>query len=102
MKVLLCTNGLAPQYLLRYVYIKKSLLIPEMPHSQNHLDRTAYCQRNFSVSGLKLWNSLPQDIQNSQSVASFKSHHTNICVLHHHFNYSLFLFYFIYVSYVQM
>ena len=34
--------------------------------------RTAYYQRSFNVSGMKLWNSIPQDIQTSQSFASFK------------------------------
>ena len=45
----------------------KTLEQPKPPKA-----RTAYYQCSFSASGLKLRNSLPQDIQNSQSVGSFR------------------------------
>ena len=68
-----CMNGLAPQYLCdmftsnNHSCNTRNASQPKPPKA-----RTAYYQRSFSVSGLKLWNSLPQDIQSSQSVARFK------------------------------
>ena len=68
-----CLNGLAPQYLCEmftsnsHSYNIRNASQPKPPKA-----RTAYYQCSVSVSGLKLWNSLPQDIQNSQFVASFK------------------------------
>ena len=66
-------NGLAPQYLCdMFTSNSISCNTRNASHSKPPKARTAYYQRCFGVSCLKLWNSLPQDIQNSQSVASFK------------------------------
>ena len=68
-----CMNGLAPQYLCdMFTSNSHSYNIRNASQPKPPTARTAYYQCNVSVSGLKLWNSLPQDIQNSQSVGSFK------------------------------
>ena len=36
--------------------------------------RTAVGQRAVSVSGAKLWNSIPMNIRNSNTIVTFKSH----------------------------
>ena len=41
-----------------------------------HIDyrRTAVGQKAVSVSGAKLWNSIPMNIRNSNTIVTFKSH----------------------------
>ena len=36
--------------------------------------RTAVGQKAVSVSGAKLWNSIPMNIRNSNTIVTFKSH----------------------------
>ena len=45
-------------------------------HSDVHIDyrRTAVGQKAVSVSGAKLWNSIPMNIRNSNTTVTFKSH----------------------------
>ncbi len=71
-----CRNGIAPQYLCDLFNSNDSM------HSYNtrnssHLwatkSRTAYYHHSFTVSGLNLCNSLPRNIQESNSLSSFKS-----------------------------
>ena len=71
-------------------------IIQEMPNSQKPPKaRTAYYQPSFNVSGLKL-NSLPQDIQNSQSVGYFKeSLHKYLSVTPQFYIFSVFIILFI-------
>jgi hypothetical protein len=38
------------------------------------LESKLFADRSFSVYGPKLWNSLPGDLQNIQSVSLFRSH----------------------------
>ena len=80
-KILMITykslNGLAPPYL-------KELLKPYKPsrslrsstHSLLEVPRTVststYEERVFSVSAPKLWNRLPQQLRNAESLATFK------------------------------
>ena len=44
--------------------------------SDVHIDyrRTAVGQKAISVSGAKLWNSIPMNIRNSNTIVTFKSH----------------------------
>ena len=44
--------------------------------SDVHIDyrRTTVGQKAVSVSGAKLWNSIPMNIRNSNTIVSFKSH----------------------------
>ena len=44
--------------------------------SDVHIDyrRTAVGQKAVSVSGAKLWNSIPMSIRNSNTIVTFKSH----------------------------
>ena len=44
--------------------------------SDVHIDyrRTALGQKPVSVSGAKLWNSIPMNISNSNTIVTFKSH----------------------------
>ena len=44
--------------------------------SDLHIDyrRTAVGQKTVSVSGAKLWNSIPMNIRNSNTIVMFKSH----------------------------
>ena len=44
--------------------------------SDVHIDyrRTAVGQKAVSVSGAKLWNSIPMNIRNSNTIFTFKSH----------------------------
>ena len=39
-----------------------------------HYRRTAVGQKAVSVSGAKLWNSIPMNIRNSNTIVTFKSH----------------------------
>ena len=45
-------------------------------HSDVHIDyrRSAVGQKTVSVSGTKLWNSIPMNIRNSNTIITFKSH----------------------------
>ena len=44
--------------------------------SDLHIDyrRTAVSQKAVSISGAKLWNSIPMNIRNSNTIVTFKSH----------------------------
>ena len=44
--------------------------------SDEYIDyrRTAVGQKAVSVSGAKLWNSIPMNIRNSNTIVTFKSH----------------------------
>ena len=44
--------------------------------SDVHIDyrRTAAVQKAVSVSGAKLWNSIPMNFRNSNTIVTFKSH----------------------------
>ena len=70
-------NGLAPPYL-------KELLKPYTPNrslrssskglleSPRTVSTATYGERAFSISAPKLWNGLPQQIRNAESLATFK------------------------------
>jgi hypothetical protein len=71
-----CRNGLAPEYLMTRFKAN------DTKHSYNTRNasqlratktRTQYYNRSFTVSGHRLWNSLPTDIHNCSSLPSFKS-----------------------------
>ncbi len=75
-----CRMGLAPQYLCDMFIANNS------NHSYNTrnstqlratITRTAYYYRSFTVSGLNLWNSLPNHIKECVSLSSFKWSHYN-------------------------
>ncbi len=70
-----CRMGLAPQYLCDMFIANNS------NHSNNTrnatqlratITRTAYYYRSFTVSGLNLWNCLPNHIKECTSLSSFK------------------------------
>ncbi len=67
--------GLVPQYLCDMFIVNNS------NHSYNTrnatqltatITRTAYYYRSFTVSGLKLWNSLPNHIKECTSLSRFE------------------------------
>ncbi len=70
-----CRMGLAPQYLFDMFIANNS------NHSYNTtnatqlratITKTAYFYRSFTVSGLNLWNSLPNHIKECTSLSSLK------------------------------
>ncbi len=70
-----CRMGLAPQYACDMIIANNS------NHSYNTrnatqlratITRTAYYYRSVTVSGLNLWNSLPNHIKECTSLSSFK------------------------------
>ena len=69
-----CLHGLAPEYLNSKFRWRNSAY--DLRDSENKLDvplpRTNYYRKSFSYSGATLWNSLPCDIRNTESLGLFK------------------------------
>ena len=61
----------------RFDIVKLFVLAPTITRNGSvHIDyrRTAVGQKAVSVSGAKLWNSIPMNIINSNTIVTFKSH----------------------------
>lgn len=69
-----CLHGLAPEYLCSKFTWRDSAY--DLRDSENKLNvplpRTNYYRKSFSYSGATLWNSLPCDIRNTESLGLFK------------------------------
>ena len=69
-----CLHGLAPEYLNSKFKWRNSAY--DLRDSENKLNvplpRTNYYRKSFSYSGATLWNSLPCDIRNTESLGLFK------------------------------
>ena len=69
-----CLHGLAPEYLNSKFRWRNSAY--DLRDSENKLNvplpRTNYYRKSFSYSGATLWNSLPCDIRNTESLGLFK------------------------------
>ena len=71
-----CVNGLGPHYLT--AMIRKRSDIHSYNTRQNRDQqlprcRTALAQNAFDHRGVKVWNSIPEEIRNSKAVQAFKS-----------------------------
>ncbi len=67
--------GLTPQYLCDMFIvnnINNSYNTRNATQLRATINRTAYYYRSFTVSGLNLWNSLPNHIKECASLSSFK------------------------------
>ena len=69
-----CLHGLAPEYLCSKFTWRDSAY--DLRDSENKLNvplpRTYYYRKSFSYIGATLWNSLPCDIRNTESLGVFK------------------------------
>ncbi|PFX17895.1 Retrovirus-related Pol polyprotein from type-1 retrotransposable element R1 2 [Stylophora pistillata] len=69
-----CLHGLAPRYLYSKFTWRDSAY--DLRDSENKLNvplpRTNYYRKSFSYNGATLWNSLPRDIRNTESLGLFK------------------------------
>ena len=71
-----CVNGLAPHYL-TVMFRKRSDIHSCNTRQNRNLQlprcRTALAQNAFDHRGVKVWNSIPEEIRNSKAVQAFKS-----------------------------
>ena len=69
-----CLHGLAPEYLCSKFIWRDSAY--DLRDSENKLNvplpRTNYYRKSFSYNGATLWNSLPCNIRNTESLGVFK------------------------------
>ncbi|PFX20940.1 hypothetical protein AWC38_SpisGene14594 [Stylophora pistillata] len=74
-----CLHGLAPRYLYSKFTWRDSAY--DLRDSENKLNvplpRTNYYRKSFSYNGATLWNSLPRDIRNTESLGLFKPNCAN-------------------------
>ena len=78
MFVFKCLVGLAPDYMISLVTPKSSLESLRVHSDKNllqmpHLENENYRNRRFSVYAPKVWNSLPIEIRNSNSLSEFQT-----------------------------
>ena len=69
-------HGLAPEYIRDLLHIRSSLRTSRSSSSAQltvpRVNTAYYGDRAFSVSGPKLWNSLPPQLQNTATITKFK------------------------------
>ncbi len=71
-----CYNNLAPSYLVDMFNSNDSVHNYNTRHASQLMStqtRTAYYHKSFTVSGHTLWNDLPYNIQNCNTLPSFKN-----------------------------
>ena len=70
-------NGLAPSSLAELFVPKSDITEYDLRGSHTSLQlsrpKTAKLKKSFSYSGAKLWNSLPTDLRNSDTLTDFKN-----------------------------
>ena len=69
-----CLHGLAPKYLCsKFTWCDSAYDLRDSENKLNvPLPRTNYYRKSFSYNGATLWNSLPCDIRNTESLGVFK------------------------------
>ena len=69
-----CLHGLAPEYLYsKFTWRDSAYVLRDSENKLNvPLPRTDYYRKSFSYNGATLWNSLPCDIRNTESLGVFK------------------------------
>ena len=70
-------NNLSPEYLCSK-FINRSMTTPYTFHDSENklaipLPRTNYLRNSFSYSGAVLWNSLPQNVRQAESLNNLKT-----------------------------
>ena len=70
-------NGLAPDYPKSMFTDRRSISAYSLRNCEGKLTvplpRTNFLKNSFSYNGAVMWNSLPTDLRQAQTIASFKS-----------------------------
>ena len=80
-EVFKCVNGINPPYL-NNMFTQKSIgynLRDSSILEQNKFTTLRYGYKSFRYFGSKLWNSLPHDVKNSETICAFKRNITRWC-----------------------
>ena len=72
-----CLNGLTPSYLADNCQLVSDVRPRQLRSSDSvtcavRRTRTTYCDRCFAVAGPRVWNSLPTELRQSDSLGQFK------------------------------
>ncbi len=70
-----CLNNLAPCYLTDLFQTNNTIHQYRSCQSNNlhvHKSKLEYYNRSFTITGAKLWNSLPQNVKEMPTLSSFK------------------------------